>query len=278
MPKLVRLYSELGPQGLVVIGPHAQGGTHDEIRHVAQSKGVNYTITDRGSVKGGNDFSGIPHCMVFDYTGKCLYRGSPDGAESLLVRAVAEAPPWVLEGKKLAKLSSFNSQLRRESNFGPVLHQVKEKTTSKDAATAEEANYIVEKLTGYAQKHLDDAKAKKESAPGAAWSILNRIATNFKGSEPGKEAADLVAELKKDKDFQAEIKVWPMLENLKALESQLKTPEGGGSDVKSAAYRNANSATLNQMLGLIKQIKKAAPNAKATLEALQIAETYGLKA
>lgn len=261
----------------MIIGAHAQGGTHDEVRNVAQSRGVNYTITERGSVKGGNDFSGIPHCMIFDHTGKCIYRGSPEGREPLVMRAVAEAPPWILEGKKLSKLSSMNAALRREANFGNVLHQAREKTASKDAATAEEANYIVDKLTAYARKQLDDAKAKKDSAPGAAWTLMSRVAASFKGSEPGKEAAELVAELKKDKDFQAEVKVWPMLENLKALESQLKTPEGGGSDVKSTAYRNANGATLNQMLSLIKQMKKAAPNAKATLEALQIAETYGLK-
>jgi hypothetical protein len=224
MPKLVRLYSEWGSQGLVIIGAHAQGGTHDEVRHVAQSKGVNYTITERGSVKGGNDFSGIPHCMLFDHTGKCIYRGSPDAAEALAVRAVAEAPPWILEGKKLSKLASLNSALRREANFGTVLHQVKEKTASKDAATAEEAGYIADKLSAYAHKLLEDAKAKKDSEPGVAWSLANRIATNFKTSDPGKEAAELVAEWKKDKEFQTEVKVWPMLESLKALESQLKTP------------------------------------------------------
>jgi hypothetical protein len=277
MPKLARWYSELGPQGLIMIGAHAQKASDAEIRSVVQSKGAQYTIVENASVKGASDFRSIPHCLLFDYTGKCIYRGSPDGAESLLLKAVQEAPPVILEGKKLTKLGSLNSSLRRESSLATALHQAKEKTTSKDAATAEEASYVVEKITTYVQKLLDTAKEKKDTAPGIAWSLYNRVANNFKGTEMGKEAADTIAELKKDKEFQAELKVWPMLEKLKALEGQLTMPEGT-SDTKSPAYRNANSATLSRMLDLAKQMKKAAPNAKATQEALQIAENYGLKA
>lgn len=78
MPLLEELHRTLGPQGLVVVGAHAQGVTPDEIRAKVAELGVTFTIVDSASVEGGMDFEGIPHCMLFDHTGSCVYRAPFD--------------------------------------------------------------------------------------------------------------------------------------------------------------------------------------------------------
>ncbi|MFM8414449.1 MAG: TlpA disulfide reductase family protein, partial [Planctomycetota bacterium] len=75
MPLLEELHKTLGPQGLVVIGAHAQGGTAEELKRKVAQLRVSFTILDGAQVEGGADFQGIPHCMLFDHTGKCVYRG-----------------------------------------------------------------------------------------------------------------------------------------------------------------------------------------------------------
>jgi hypothetical protein len=277
MPKLASLNREFGPQGLLVIGAHAQNATPDKIRTTALSRGANFTIVENANLKGGNDFSGIPHVVLFDHTGKCVYRGSPDAAEAMVPKLLAAAPAPVLEGRKLTKLTQEATQLKKESNFPTVLQAVKAKTSSKDTATAEEANYVVEKIGALAKKQFDQAKAQKEAAPHTALALLQNVANHFKGTDAGKEAAEEVASLKKDKDFQNEVKVGPMLEDLRKLEGQLQQPSSGLVDTKSKEFQALNAAALGKMNGLIRQMKKAAPEAKATKEAIQLGEQYGLK-
>lgn len=91
MPKLEEAHKELAPLGLVVVGAHAQGGPADAVRKTAADLGVTFTIVEEATVQGGQDFNGIPHCMLFDHTGTCVYRGSPFRAHDAIVAAVKAA-------------------------------------------------------------------------------------------------------------------------------------------------------------------------------------------
>jgi len=147
MPKLAAWNFEMQSLGLVVIGAHAQNAPPERVQSTALSRGANFTIVERASVKDGRDFRGIPHCMLFDHTGKCLFRGSPMEVEGLLRKAVLAAPPLVLEGKKLVRLASLNSRLKREQSFGAILKEVKISATAADPTIVEESNFVAEKLT-----------------------------------------------------------------------------------------------------------------------------------
>jgi hypothetical protein len=275
MPKLASWHSDMSSQGLVVIGAHVQRATPDQIKSTAQSRGANFTVLENARVQGGDDFSGIPHCMLFDHTGKCVFRGHPGEVEGLLRKAVAQAPPAVLEGKKLNKLSSLLALLKKEQNYAQVLKQAQEKSSAKDEATAEEAKYVVEKLTGLAKKQLEQVDGKKEADPLASWKLVNRVATNFKGTDLGKEAADKVTAFKGDKAFQGDLKAFQTLDQVKGLKALLRSPPGNPPP-DSAAYRALNGNVLQRMNNLIRELKKSAPDSKATKEALEIAEAAGL--
>jgi hypothetical protein len=276
MPKLSAWNFEMQSLGLVVIGAHAQGGPAERVQATARSRGANYTIVENASVKDGHDFRGIPHCILFDHTGKCVFRGSPDEVEPVLRRAVLEAPPMVLEGKKLNKLAALNPRLKREQGFGAVLKKVKADTTSKDAATAEEAMLVVEKLTAYGRKLLDEARDKKEKEPLTTWLLTQRVATNFAGTELGTEASTSLNDLKKDTKFQADLKAWLTLQNVRTLQATLVAPPGVENPA-DARFQTLNARTLRQMTDLIKQMRKSSPESKATEDAKQIAEQLALK-
>jgi thiol-disulfide isomerase/thioredoxin len=275
MPKLASWNSEMSPHGLVVVGAHAQQATPDRIKTVALSRGANFTIVANARVEGANDFNTIPHCMIFDHTGACIYRGHPQEAEAIVRRAVAAAPPAVLEGRKLAKLGSLATQLKKEANFGQVLKQAQERAGSTDPAAAEEASFLVDKLTATAKKQLETAAELEESDPVSAWKLVNRVATNYKGTDLGKDAAETLAAMKGDKSFQLELKAFQTLDQVRNLNLQIRKVPGDDSN-NSPAYRSANAPLLRQISNLVREMKKAAPDSKATQEAIEIAESAGV--
>jgi hypothetical protein len=107
-----------------------------EFNMAVTAAGIRPTILDRASVEGGSDFQGIPHCMLFDHTGTCVYRGSPFNAQDAVVAAVKAAPGSILEGHALVKLPEFNALLRDESQFATVLKKARGLTSSGDAEMA----------------------------------------------------------------------------------------------------------------------------------------------
>jgi hypothetical protein len=276
LPKLSAWHTELSGQGLMVLGVHAQEATAEKIRTTALSRGVNFPILENARFKKAPNFNTIPHCMLFNHEGKCLFRGSPTGVELALRRAMAAAPAPLLEGRKLTKLAALGQAVKKEQNLGSVLKQARAKETSTDEAIAAEAKYLVEKITAHGRKQLEDAAAGKEEQPGATLALLQKVAANFKGADVGKEASEQLSELKKDKDFQAALKVEPMLQRLKTLRGQLRPLPSDPKDTTSAAYRKFNAAVLNQMKQTIRTMHKTAPQARATQQALEIAEVYNL--
>ena len=206
MPKLEELHRGLGPQGLVVIGAHAQDGTPDEIRAAAVERGATFTIVEQATVEGGMDFDGIPHCMLFDHTGTCVYRGSPFEVHDAAVAVVKAAPGAVLQGRTLEKLAAFNELLRNERQFGVALKKAKGLTASKNADMAAEAEFVVERLETRGKEMLDEADTRKANDPLAAIEMLQRCAIAFKGSEIGIDADKRLKEWKKDAEFRAAVK------------------------------------------------------------------------
>jgi thiol-disulfide isomerase/thioredoxin len=276
IPKLAAWNQEMQAQGLTVIGAHAQNEPVEKIRATAKSRGANYTIVGNATLKTGHDFRGIPHCILFDHTGKCLFRGGPNEVESLLRKAIQDAPPVILEGKNLTRLTALNRTLKREQTFGAALKQARTEAKSDDSARAEEGTYVIDKLTAFGRKLIDGAKEKKELEPLETMTLTQRAATIFAGSDLGTEASALLTSLKKDTKFQADLKVWQTLQNVRSLQAGLIWPPGP-QDPQSRAFQATNARTLQQMTTLIKGMQKAAPESKATDAAKEIATQLGLK-
>ncbi len=278
MPKLEEAHRELAPQGLVVIGAHAQGGPADDVRKTAAELGVTFTIVDEASVQGGQDFRGIPHCMLFDHTGKCVYRGSPFRAHEAIVAAVKAAPSAILEGRQLEKLAAFNEGLRNEAAFGPALRKAASLTSSKDATTAEEAKFVVEKLEAHGRRMLADGTAMKEANPLGAADLVQRCSAAFKGSEIGAAAADTLREWRKDKGFQTAVKAAQQLAKLQVLRANVLKAFGDEPDgaITPEMVRAVPAGMKRQMADVVRGIQKTAPGSETAATALELAAEFEL--
>ncbi len=277
MPKLEQLHAELAPLGLVVIGAHAQGGPADEVVKAAASLGVTFTIVENATVKDGGDFSGIPHCMLFDHLGKCLYRGSPFDVEAAARLAVKSVPAAVLAGRTLEKLTAFNELLRNEQLFGAGLKKATTLCNSKDEATAEEAAFVVKQLTARGRQMIDDAVSRKPAEPLGAADMLQRVANSFKGDPLGTEAAKLLREWKQEPDFQAEWKAGLQLAKLMLLRAKLVTLSGSTdgtfpADKVAAILPQAK----RQLTDIVASICTRFPNSKSAEAARKVAEELAL--
>ena len=77
--------------GLLVLGSHRQIGTPQEVKSVAASLGANFPISIQTIVRGSEDVLTLPHSLLFDHTGVCIFRGSPADVEPLIRIALGKA-------------------------------------------------------------------------------------------------------------------------------------------------------------------------------------------
>jgi thiol-disulfide isomerase/thioredoxin len=273
MPMLQELHQTLGPHGLVVIGAHAQGGSAEELRPQVAKLGVTFTILDNARVEGGADFQGIPHCMLFDHTGKCVYRGSPFNAQEAVVAAVKAAPGSILEGRTLAKLPELNTLLRDERQFGTVLKKARGLASSGDAETADEAKFVVEKIEAYGRRLLDEARSGREADPVRSAENVQRCAVLFKGSDLGIEAAKLNGEWKKDKQFQASVKAGQQLAKLEQMRDYIREQLGINADATVTAEQAATIPAVmkGQIRSVASSVGKSCPGSSLAEKAAAIA-------
>lgn len=278
MPKMEQLHKELGPMGLMVVGVHAQGGPVEAIEQSVQKLGVTFPIVENAGLSKGGDFSGIPHCMLFDHQGKCLFRGSPFDVEAALRQAVANAPPMILGGRKLEKLTAFNEQLRSESAFASALRKAQGLTSSKDAQTAEEAEYVMKQLNDYGEKLFTMARDGAADDPVGAMNVMKRVATIYRGHDIGKKAADLQKEWKKDDEFQSSLKAAEQLVQLQAAYESVLAATGSKDGTVSNDTADALPAPVKRKMStMVRAIVKTAPFSKAAERAKEIATQLKLE-
>lgn len=278
MPKLEEMHRTLGPQGLVVIGAHAQGGTSEEVRAAVAKLGVTFTIVNGGRVDGAEDIDGIPHCMVFDHTGKCVFRGHPGQSHDAVDAAVKAAPGSVLAGRVLAKIPELNTLLQDERKFVTGLKKAKSLVTSDDAETAAEAKYVVQRIEAYGRAMLDEAVSAKQTDPVQAWDLVQRCMVILKGAEIGDEAAKLKSTWMKDKQFQAVVKANQQMERLEGMRSTVREQLGVGAQgsITPELAATIPSAVKGRVRLLAQTILKAAPDTPLAKKAIAIAAELGV--
>jgi hypothetical protein len=273
---VVKLNKELSHFGLVVIGAHAQKGTTEEIQATARSRGINFAVVSSASVKDGQDFNGIPHCMVFDQTGKCVYRGSPDGAEAAARKAVGKALVDDLGKTSFSRtITPLVDGLKKGQPPESILKKAVPLQRGGDTTAVAEAKQLVATLTKAGQKQIEEAEALKKEDPYAAYVKVQPVATALKGTPVETKANALLAELRKTKAVAAEISAQPSLDKVKKWDAQL-SPQAAKADPKGVQFQRAFSSVLRQMQTTLQQMKRSWPDAKATQEALEIGDKYGV--
>ena len=274
MPKTAELYSELDDFGLVVIGAHKQSGEADVVRAVALKHGANFPIHTGCTVRGSEDSKGLPHCLLFDHTGKCVFRGLPTQVDPVARKAVGAALVAAAGREKwVPALEPVVKDLNGGKPPAAVLPRVVGLRTSA-GQVGEDARALLAAMTAGGQRKLDQAKEKKDAEPLAAFLLIEKVPAAYKGTPLATEANELLARLKGEKAVKAELLARPALEAVKKLDQQLGL---GRADPSKPEWQKANKEPLRQLKTKVEQMKKAWPEAKSTQEAVAIAGRYGVE-
>ncbi len=278
LSKAAALYSELSPFGLLVVGAHAQKGTPAEIVSVARSRGVNFPVVYSAGVTNAMEVKGIPHCLLFDHTGQCLYQGHPGSVEPKLRAAVAAALiDAVGSPKPTGSAGALLAALKRGTPPAQVLRRAVPLAKSADKDTAAAAERLIDALTARARKQLEEAEKLKGSDLVQAHEAANQVASAFKGTPVGAKAGGLAAELKKSPKMAAELKARPQLEAIRKIDAMLMERFSDKVDPKSPAFQKVNAAPLRRLRQQLEAMKKTAADTHALAQASEIAAKYGVE-
>lgn len=273
MPHLVRWHEELGDGGLAVVGLHVQNATDDAVKAKAKSLGMRFPLTAGGGVEGVKA-GGIPHCVLFDHTGKMVFDGHPNKVEAKLREAVAEMLADEVSGKPSKAVTAALEAYKKGGTPADLLKKMTSLRDGSDGTAAKEAKAVVAKLQSGAQARLDEAKKDQKDDPIAAYDAASSVAGKWKGTPIGREAAELTAKLKDDKAVAAELKARPVLEKVRATEAAIMAA-AKGKEPDTAEFKKAFAPQLKQLDQTINNLKKTAPGAPSTTEAEEIGKRLG---
>lgn len=274
MPHLVRWNEDLGDAGLAVIGMHVQSATEEQVKAKTKALGMKFPVTKGGSITGMK-VEGIPHCAVFDHTGKLVYEGHTNKAEPKLREAFAN---MLAADAGETPTKGVAGVLDLFKKGGSAADLVKKLTTLKDDAdgsTAKQSKAISAKLQSGAQARFDEAKANMKDDPIAAYDAAVQTAARWKGTTLGKSAGEVVEKLKSDRTVWNEMKARPTLEKVRAAEAAI-TKAAKGQEPDTPEFKKAFAPQLKQLDTLLKGLKKQYPDAPATAEAEEIAGRLGV--
>lgn len=269
-PQLVKLQAELEDSGFVIVAPHVQNVPQDRVVAFLRSQKVNYTITDGGQVPG-NPVSGIPAAFLFDSSGKLVEKGHPAQLKSRAQELVASGPHWLAAGREYTKLKPLAESLKKTKAWGPLLKKLQSEA-KKGGEAEEEATFLSERLLAHGSRRLEEAKALEADDAFAAQHLYAEVSAQFKGAEPGKAADERLKELKKDKDFQAELKASMIAAQVRA-ECDKLVAQQGKIDLDYAPNKRP-AATIRQAASAL---KKKYPESKAASRLAEELKTYGFK-
>lgn len=274
MPHLVKWHSELSDGGLAVIGMHVQPAEDAQVVAKAKSLGVRFSLTAGGSIAGVKT-NGIPHCVLFDHTGKVVYEGPPNKAEAKLREAYADMLAAAAGGGEPGKVVADALELFKRGGTVEMLVRKLLAAQATPGAAREQAKAVLARLQDGAQARVDEANSLKESNPVAAFDAAGEVAVRWRGTPLGKEAGELVNRLKGEKVVAAELKVRPTLEKLKAREAAILAA-AKGTEPESPEFQKAFAPLLRGVEQTVSSMKRTAPDAPATAEAEAIARRLGL--
>jgi thiol-disulfide isomerase/thioredoxin len=280
LPTIARFNEELAPFGLITVGAHAQISTPERIKASARAHGANFIVVEQAfnvEVKGRAtlDFKPIPHCILYDQSGKCIYRGLPDQLEPTLRQTIGKCLADKFEAEAAKPIAALLDGLRKGQPPATILQRAVALTKSSDKEVADQAKELITQLTAVAEKMATEMDAMRSSDPVAAYARAQRFSTDFKGTPPGIKAAEIAAELKKDKVVLVDAKARPTLEKVRAMDEALAKAVGI-DDPKGKDFHKAQSGPLKQLQSTVKAMRKSWPDAPSTKEAVEIADGYGL--
>jgi hypothetical protein len=270
--------AELSDFGLAAIGVHLTGKKAHDVAAVAKTHALAFAVTDTpwdgaALVKEAKDF---PVALVFGRDGRCAYRGPAFDAEETVRAAVGEALAAAagLENPPKGVVPVLEA-LQKGKPPASLLPRLATLARSPDADTAAAAKALVGTITAGGRKAIEEAEAMAKDDPVGAYLRVEHVPAAYKETAVAAKAADLIARLKADRAVATEVRARARLAAIKKIDTELGS-RPGSFDPSHKKFRKDNAELLLQLEGEVAAMKKSWPKARATDEALRIAEKYGV--
>lgn len=279
--RLDKLHDELAPFGLLAIASCAFVKEGEDLAAAAAERGQGFPVVDRVYVKDKADgqYRTQPggHALVFDHTGKCVFRGSAYDADKavraavgrkLLAEAAGDAPPAAFKGVAEA-FAAGADPVAAYARVAPL-------TNSSDDATKAAAKKLAEAILAPGRKALADAQGSVKTDPVAAFVAAESVAARYKNTPLAEKAQSLATSLRVDKAVAVELKARSVLAQFQKVEAYLRG-QNGSFDPTDSRFRAKHQQPLAQLQGHLDQLRKQYPNCRATAEAEKVGREFGLK-
>ncbi len=276
LPRLADWNSELQDFGLITIGAETSGAPSEAVHRIVRERHINFPIVAGVRFGVAGTFR-LPHALVFDHTGKCIFRGAPLDAEPYLRIAVGKAVVDRTGIKSFGKAAQPVVDLLELGKpmsevFVKLQHQIR--LTKKDAA--DELLALDGALTAGGKRILDEAADKAKTDPISAFFMTERIPVLYRGTSIEKPAFRLVNKVKGNPKVEWELRARGALVAVKKLDTQLSGKELS-FDPRLPEFKDKNVLLLKQLADAIAKVLKAYPTTRAADEAVQIAERWDIK-
>lgn len=249
----------------MIIASHCQGADlKDKALALCRSKKVNYSVVQQGRPAGDAGGGGIPRAFLFDWTGKCVAEGHPNKLYSKIDELMAKAPNWITGGREFkdSAVAALAKKLDSNKDFGKIMAGLEK------LGDNEEASFLKDRLLGHGTSLWNQAKENETANAYQSEKQYKSLSKLFKGHDLGDKATKRLKELKKDKDFQKELKASKLLMAMEGAMGQYRT------NVKPA--HPANRKPIAAMRSILKKMRKKYPETNAYKKAMEMWKGLGI--
>ncbi len=278
--KLTKLHEELSPYGAKVAVAHSPTADAETIKKKLDERGIVYTGLDNAlfpQYEGDPRPEPIGHAVIFDAEGKCVFRGSgydatPHARAVVAKMLIGKAIPGDAPKPLMTLLDTFAQGSQPILEFLPKIAAAAQ---SGDPAVAGAAKALATAILAPGVAQLAEAQSQAKSDPLAAYSGAEKLAMVYKGTSVAAKAASLMEPLKSNPVVAKELKARKLFDPIKKLDQYLMTQPGSNATLDDK-FNRPNKATIDQLLALHAQLKKAHPTARCTEESIKIVAKYSL--
>jgi len=227
----VKVQKKYEEKGLVILALHRGSETITEIVRIARLKKWPYSMYTGGSVNG-YELGGNPQPFIFNHKGKMVFdpKYGVDFKAKTLKFAV-DSPDWLVGAREFEHFGTEGRAIEGRRNLGSTLEALQEKVKSAEGKKKEEAEYLIGRLTSYAEwMNKKVAEKIEDGLPSGALDLLKEIGKLFKGHEVGTKAAEEEKQKKADKDYKNELSAERAGDSVLAVFYKVK-PRKDGDDL-----------------------------------------------
>ena len=276
LPKVAEWQTELQDFGLITIGTETSGAPSEAIQKIVRERNIKFPIVADVRFGVAGSFR-LPHALLFDHTGKCIFRGAPLDAEPYMRIAVGKAVIDRTGNKSFGKAAQpvvDLLELGKPMNevFIKLQHQIR--VTKKSAA--DELVALDGALTAGGKRILDNAADQAKGDPIAAFFMTERLPVVYRRTSLERPAFRFVNKLKANPKVEWELRARALLVAVKKLDTQL-SGKHLSFDPGLPEFKENNSVLLKQLADAVARIAQGVPNHSRRRRGRQVRRAMGRK-